>query len=782
MARKTHDEFVKDLCELNPRIIITGQYIDSKTKVQAKCIVCGHEWLARPQNLRQGTGCPLCASNSKKTNEKFVEEMAELSPMVELISEYQNAQTKVKCRCRKCAHTWEAYPTNLLKGNACARCAGKYVRTAEEFLCELNEINPNVEVLGDYVDTNTNIKCRCLVCDTVWYPTPSGLFSGRGCPTCGRKKASSKLRRTHEEYVQALYEKNPSIIVLGRYINSQTKLECRCNVCSYTWEVVPQSLLQGTGCPSCSGKLTKTHEQFVSELEEISPTIEVLSKYKNAKTKLRCRCRTCGHRWDGVPTSLIKGASCAKCNGTYQRSRDEFVEELKKLAPTIEVIGEYVNTQTNVRCYCSVCNHEWTPKPSKLLQGQGCPECAAKKRGDALRKSHQQFVAEMYQVNPNITILGKYVAQNKNILCRCGVCGNEWSSLANNLLRGQGCPECGKRTIAEKLRKPHNVFVEELSSISPRIQLVGEYVSDKKKVKCKCEDCGHGWLAQPSNLLKGSGCPYCAHNQTSFVERAILLALRKIVGKDKVLTRDRATIGRELDIYIPIYNLAIEPGSWYWHKDKVKEDMEKQNLCQEKGIRLITIYDSFDGNRDELGFDDNVLTYSYNLGDIKYRDELRQLIQNLILKLGLNYVFTSKEIEKMFEEAKRDSSRKTTKSVIEELAQINPDIEMVGVYQDTKTKMPCRCKVCGNEWEVDYEHLIKRKHGCPKCNSKKKKVINLETGEIYESASEAARAVGATVNAVGMVCRGRAKTCKGARWAYVSSLSDEEKMRFGIEK
>ena len=84
---------------------------------------------------------------------------------------------------------------------------------------------------------------------------------------------------------------------------------------------------------------------------------------------------------------------------------------------------------------------------------------------------------------------------------------------------------------------------------------------------------------------------------------------------------------------IPDAQLAIEPGSWYWHKDKVKRDLEKQRLCRNNGIRLIIIYDSFDGDRGAYDFDNNVITIQHNLGELSYRDELDSLIQLLLKQL-----------------------------------------------------------------------------------------------------------------------------------------------------
>jgi len=68
-----------------------------------------------------------------------------------------------------------------------------------------------------------------------------------------------------------------------------------------------------------------------------------------------------------------------------------------------------------------------------------------------------------------------------------------------------------------------------------------------------------------------------------------------------VVQRDRKIIGpKELDIYLPDLNLAIEYCGMYWHTHKDQADekknklrhAEKHRLCAEKGIRLITIYET----------------------------------------------------------------------------------------------------------------------------------------------------------------------------------------------
>lgn len=54
-------KFTEKLKLVNSNILITGQYVDSRTHISCKCLIDGYEWLATPSNLMQGCGCPVCA-------------------------------------------------------------------------------------------------------------------------------------------------------------------------------------------------------------------------------------------------------------------------------------------------------------------------------------------------------------------------------------------------------------------------------------------------------------------------------------------------------------------------------------------------------------------------------------------------------------------------------------------------------------------------------------------------------------------------------------------------
>jgi glutamate racemase len=53
---------------------------------------------------------------------------------------------------------------------------------------ELQKINPNIEIKGEYVNTSTKILCLCTICGNEWLGTPRDLQTGHGCPECGRKR------------------------------------------------------------------------------------------------------------------------------------------------------------------------------------------------------------------------------------------------------------------------------------------------------------------------------------------------------------------------------------------------------------------------------------------------------------------------------------------------------------------------------------------------------------------------------------------------------------------
>ena len=89
----------------------------------------------------------------------------------------------------------------------------------------------------------------------------------------------------------------------------------------------------------------------------------------------------------------------------------------------------------------------------------------------------------------------------------------------------------------------------------------------------------------------------------STFEQEIIYYLNSL-GITNILTNKRTIIGKELDIFLPDYNLAIEYNGIYWHHDKVSHitktyHRDKFVECEKKDIELFTIFsDSWESKKD----------------------------------------------------------------------------------------------------------------------------------------------------------------------------------------
>lgn len=463
----------------------------------------------------------------------------------------------------------------------------------------------------------------------------------------------------------------------------------------------------------------RTHEQFIEELRRINPSVEIIGQYVSTNTKIKCRCRSCGNVWDTIPKVLLNGSACRKCSfiamgKARRKSNEQFIEELRNVNRDIVPLEIYVNDSTKIECKCSVCGHIWKVLPNRILRGSGCPSCKG-----GIRKTNRVFLEEIEHLGLMITPLEEYVNAFTKIKFKCNVCNHVWEASPTSIVNKKcGCPECSRTEISKKRSIPHSDFKERMLSINPEIELIDEYINNHTKLKCSCLRCGHTWSVLPTNLVKGRGCPNCSHTSTSFVEQVILFSFIKVLGKEAVLSRDVSAIGMELDIYIPSLRLAIEPGNWFWHKDKVVRDTKKRELCAEKNIRLITVFDGFNGEPNL--FQKDFYYTGVSLNDKKYYHILEKIIYQIFDEYAIITNFSSKEWETILLDALEASKKKTTEDFVREVQRISPQIEVLGEYQNNKTVIECMCKDCGWKWWPSPDKLL-QKRKCPKCAGTMKK-------------------------------------------------------------
>ena len=72
-----------------------------------------------------------------------------------------------------------------------------------------------------------------------------------GCKKCSYLKVANKLKKTPKEY-KDYCDKNTNYIPIDTYIDSSTKIKHKCNRCGNVWEIKPNDIYTGYGCPVCS--------------------------------------------------------------------------------------------------------------------------------------------------------------------------------------------------------------------------------------------------------------------------------------------------------------------------------------------------------------------------------------------------------------------------------------------------------------------------------------------------------------------------------------------------
>ena len=410
-----------------------------------------------------------------------------------------------------------------------------------------------------------------------------------------------------------------------------------------------------------------------------------------------------------------------------KKTNKEFIAELQKKNASIIPVDTYVNSSTKIGFRCIVCGNEWKASPGKILSGRGCPKCSRKQVASKRRYTKEEYVRKLRTVNPFIEVLGDYINSQNKIKVHCQKCDNTWDVVPSSLLHGTGCPRCKKR-----YRRTSEDYAAEVHRISPHISILDEYKNAHTKIRAKCNRCGKEWRVEANSLLKGGDCPYCTHAQTSVVEQIIYIAFVSALGDNEVINRDKSAIGKELDVYVPKLKLAIEYGAWYWHEKRLKSDLHKKQLCNECGIRLISIYEGCPQNIIPTNMDD-VLCYTTVLSQEKDFETIRDVVLLLCKEYGLNKSEIEHQWTSIISKGKTESRKKDSAQFAKELSKNNPNITYLGEYSGAKESVFVECKICGTQWHASSAYDLLHGHGCPICAKEKRSASQWINKDIYHS-------------------------------------------------
>lgn len=209
--QRTHDEFVELVKESYPYLDIISQFVGTGKRVSVVCKKCNTESNHIAQSfVTHSFRCQQCDIDERK--QKFAEKMSVINPNICIVGEYKNSHTKVDCRCLIHNEFFSMTGCNLITGHGCPKCAKDSrrnfsVKSHEEFILELSKISPTIKVKSKYVSAHKKIKCQCEICNFEWEAAPHNLLKGNRCVKCnspskGETKISNVLDELNIEYVK----------------------------------------------------------------------------------------------------------------------------------------------------------------------------------------------------------------------------------------------------------------------------------------------------------------------------------------------------------------------------------------------------------------------------------------------------------------------------------------------------------------------------------------------------------------------------------------------------
>ena len=391
-----------------------------------------------------------------------------------------------------------------------------------------------------------------------------------------------------------------------------------------------------------------------------------------------------------------------------RKTHEQFIYELKKINPNIDVLEHYVNTMTSLKCKCLVCKNEWSTRPNDLLRGHGCPTCYHKRNAVKRTMSSEEYLTKMSTMKPQIEVLGAYINSTTAVECRCKICGHVWSPKAGSILySSKGCPACNHVNTS---------FIEQVILLSFDESLPEYEVSSRNRSAIGCEldiyieelkvAIEYGAYYWHRNKLKKDQEKYIKCKEKGIRLIRIYDKCDERISGEDIITYEEDLLGNEEKIKTLISSLFSLTGISLGFSDNEWESIfNKAYLLSRK---MTT--EEFKEKLKDLNPEVTVLgEYKNNHSPIKVRcNKCGRIWSPTPHGLFAGYGCIQCHI---------NSTRITQEEFVNKVKKVNPTIKVLGEYTMSSEPIKCQCQVCGRIWYPLAKNLLK--YGCQECNRKK---------------------------------------------------------------
>ena len=213
-----------------------------------------------------------------------------------------------------------------------------------------------------------------------------------------------------------------------------------------------------------------TTEQFIERSKHVHGCKFTYDRtiYTNSSSPVIITCIVHGDITVNPNNHINNKSGCIHCSGLAKKTTHDFIHELQKQhgdAFTYDRTN-YINDSTPVVITCK--HHgDFSPIPSNILRGSGCPRCAVASSADRLRKPIDQFIAEATNVHAGKYdySLVEYVNSVTKIKIICPTHGLFTQTPTAHISQRCGCPMCssskGELAIEQWLIKQNIVYIKQ---------------------------------------------------------------------------------------------------------------------------------------------------------------------------------------------------------------------------------------------------------------------------------------------------------------------------------
>ncbi len=334
-----------------------------------------------------------------------------------------------------------------------------------------------------------------------------------------------------------------------------------------------------------------------------------LVEYVNNSTKVKIICHTHG-MFEQIPAKHTRGSNCPSCviNMRKEKNNNYYSKHFIEISKNIHnnkydySLVEYLNNNTKVKIICPI-HGVFEQLPSNHSKGANCPSCVSDSRKKRMKKDNDYFLQKAVEIHGLVYDYSKvdYINNRNKVTILCSKHGS-FEQEPRYHLTGSKCPKCVNEEKSKSMIKSFDDFEKLANEVHNNkfSYKKTDYISMRVDTNIICPI--HGDFKQiPHNHVNGYGCFKCSKNGTSKKEKEVLEFLSNYVECDN--TNREVLNNKELDIYIPSKRVAIEFNGLYWHNSKFKDSnyhLDKLNDCEEKGIKLIQIFEDEWDNKQEI--------------------------------------------------------------------------------------------------------------------------------------------------------------------------------------